>query len=122
VRDYRKLKVWQKADDLVVQTYAIADQLPRDERYGLASQIKRAAVSVPSNIAEGCGRTSNADFERFLSIAAGSVTELEYQLRLVARMWPSISGTGSAATNAAVVRRMLWNLAQASRLSGRSGI
>ena len=114
VRDYTKIVAWQKANDLVPLVYRVAEQLPRDERYGLASQLKRAAVSIPSNIAEGSGRFSNRDFERFLSIAAGSASEVRYQLELVSTMWPAVD-IGSALRQAHEVKRVLWSLWHASR-------
>lgn len=82
---YRELDVWNKAMDLVVQIYRIAEQLPKDERYGLISQIQRAAVSIPSNIAEGHGKGSG-DFRRHVMIARGSLMELETQLELCVRL------------------------------------
>lgn len=82
--DYRNLVAWQKAMNLVRQTYAVSASWPAAEMYGLTSQIRRAAVSVPSNIAEGHGRVSAREFCRHLSIAYGSLMELETQL-LIAR-------------------------------------
>lgn len=82
MQDFRNLKVWQYAHQLVLDVYGATAAFPRAERYGLSSQMRRAAVSIPSNIAEGCGRGSDADFARFLSIAMGSASELEYQLLL----------------------------------------
>ncbi|MEE9297756.1 MAG: four helix bundle protein [Acidimicrobiia bacterium] len=121
MRDYQNLLVWQRADALIPAVYAVARQLPDDERFGLASQLKRAAVSIASNIAEGSGRSSDADFERFLSIAAGSASEAEYQLGLVARMWPATSGIETAQRRANQIKRMLWGLMEASR-QGRSSL
>ena len=83
---YADLLVWQKAMDLVVEIYRLCKLLPADERYGLVSQIQRAAVSVPSNIAEGQARKSNGAFQNHLSIAAGSLAELETQLILTHRL------------------------------------
>lgn len=80
------LKVWQIAMDLVVEVYAITKLFPDNEKYGLGSQMQRAAVSVPSNIAEGAGRESNADFLRFLTISRGSLSELETQLLIAQRL------------------------------------
>ncbi|WP_445425003.1 four helix bundle protein [Alishewanella sp. HL-SH06] len=80
------LKVWKLAMDLVVDVYAITRQFPDIEKFGLASQMQRAAVSIPSNIAEGAGRESNADFVRFLTIARGSLSELETQLLIAQRL------------------------------------
>ncbi len=80
VRHYRDLVVWQKAVHWVDAVYAATRGWPNDERFGLTSQVTRAAVSVPSNIAEGCARRSTGDFLRFLSIARGSLAEAETQL------------------------------------------
>jgi four helix bundle protein len=92
-RSYKKdlymhydLRVWQLAMDLVVEVYAVTKQFPDSEKYGLGSQMQRAAVSVPSNIAEGAGRESNADFLRFLTISRGSLSELETQLLIAQRL------------------------------------
>ncbi|NNK96963.1 MAG: four helix bundle protein [Desulfobacterales bacterium] len=82
MRDFKQLKVWEKAHNLTVQVYKITKSFPPDERFGLTGQLRRAAASVPTNIAEGCGRDTERDFARFLSIAAGSASELEYQLLL----------------------------------------
>jgi len=80
VHDYKQLVVWQKAMDLVLAVYRISATFPRDERFGLTNQIRRAAVSVPSNIAEGQGRGIGRDFARFLRIANGSRQEVEPHL------------------------------------------
>ena len=80
IRHYRDLLVWQKAVDWVDAIYAATREWPKEERYGLISQVTRAAVSVPSNIAEGCARRSTGEFVRFLSIARGSLAEVETQL------------------------------------------
>ena len=79
---FKDLIVWQKSRILVKDIYILTNKLPLDERFGMKSQICRCAVSIPSNIAEGCGRNSNADFSRFLDIANGSVYELESLLIL----------------------------------------
>jgi len=85
--DYRDLVAWQKAMDLVERVYLATNEFPREERYGLTSQIRRAAVSVPSNIAEGQGRRSTDDeLIRFLQISLGSLCELETQLELAVRL------------------------------------
>ena len=78
--------VWQKAMKLVERAYAVSKNFPTDERYALTSQLKRASVSVPSNIAEGYGRNSTIDYIRFLQIALGSLYELDTQLELAARL------------------------------------
>lgn len=77
VADYRELIVWQKALDLVEMVYRITQRFPKEEVYGLTSQIRRAAVSAPANIVEGQGRSTTADFLHFLSIAHGSLKEVE---------------------------------------------
>ena len=82
MRDFRKLEVWQKAHHLTIQVYRVTNIFPSDERFGLTSQLRRAAASVPTNIAEGCGRDSERELARFMSIAAGSASEAEYQLLL----------------------------------------
>lgn len=78
--DYRNLEVWQKAMKLTMMIYDAADTFPNHERYGLVSQMERAAVSIPSNIAEGYGRQSDKEFYHFLSIARGSLYELQTQV------------------------------------------
>jgi four helix bundle protein len=86
VKDYRELIAWQKAMDLVEAVYRRTASLPNEERYGLTNQMRRAAVSVPSNIAEGQGRRSTRDFVHFLSIARGSVKEVETQVVIARRL------------------------------------
>jgi four helix bundle protein len=80
--DDNKLIVWQKSHELVLKIYEIKKAFPRDEQFGLTSQIRRAAVSVPSNIVEGKARGSNKEFKRFLLISRGSLEEVKYQLLL----------------------------------------
>ena len=82
MKDFRQLQVWQKAHSIVLEIYQVTADFPKEERFGLISQIRRASVSVPSNIAEGCGRGGDAELARFLQIAMGSASELEYQLLL----------------------------------------
>jgi four helix bundle protein len=82
MKDFRDLKVWEKAHALVLECYDATKPFPREEIFGLVSQIRRAATSVPANIAEGCGRRGNAELHRFLQMAMGSANELEYHLLL----------------------------------------
>jgi four helix bundle protein len=82
IKNYKDLKVWQQSRLLVVDIYAISSHFPKEEQFGLTSQIRRAAVSIPSNIAEGHSRTSTKDYVKFISIAIGSLAEVETQLLL----------------------------------------
>ncbi|MBK8615644.1 MAG: four helix bundle protein [Anaerolineales bacterium] len=82
MKDFRKLKVWEKAHQLALNVYKVTGAFPKEELYGLTSQIRRSSMSTPTNIAEGCGRNTDADFARFLQIAMGSASETEYQLIL----------------------------------------
>lgn len=82
MKDFRELKVWEKAHHLVLAVYAATMDFPKDETYGLMSQIRRASISIPANIAEGCGKSGDNEFSRYLYIAMGSASELEYELLL----------------------------------------
>ena len=86
MRDHSKLRAFELADEVAVLVYRATAGYPREELYGLTSQMRRAAVSVPSNIVEGCARDSEADYLRFLYIAFGSLRELHYQLSLSKRL------------------------------------
>ena len=86
VKNYQELIVWQKAMDFVEEVYTVLRSFPREEIFGLTSQLRRAAVSIPSNIAEGQGRRTTADFLRHLSIAYGSLREVETQLLIATRL------------------------------------
>jgi four helix bundle protein len=86
IRDYRDLAIWQRAMDLAQRTYDLSASFPASEQYGLTSQLRRSAVSVPSNIAEGHGRESDGDFARFLRIARGSLAEMQTQILLAERL------------------------------------
>ena len=90
---YRQLVVWQKAMDLVTAVYSLTEGFPKTEQFGLTSQIRRCAVSIPSNIAEGSKRATKADFKNFLSIALGSGAELETQLEITKRLGYVHSGS-----------------------------
>lgn len=86
LKNYQDLIAWQKSMDLVEEVYRSSKDFPREEMYGLTSQIRRAAVSIPSNIAEGQGRRTTADFLRHLSIAYGSLREVETQILIARRL------------------------------------
>ena len=81
MQDFRNLEVWSRAHKLTLRIYALTERFPRSEMFGLSSQLRRAAASVPTNLAEGCGRTQ-AEFGRFVQISFGSACEVEYQLLL----------------------------------------
>ena len=82
MQNFRNLQVCQKSHRLTLAIYKATKAFPKDEQYGLTSQIRRATASIPANIAEGCGRSTDMDFARFLQIAAGSTSELDYHLLL----------------------------------------
>lgn len=86
MRDHTKLRAFELADDVAIAIYRATISFPREEQFGLTAQMRRAAVSVASNIVEGCGRQSKADYIRFLDMAYGSLCELEYQVSLAHRL------------------------------------
>lgn len=86
MKDYRALQVWQRSHQLTLAVYAVTKRFPKEELFGLTSQVRRASSSIPSNIAEGCGRDSDAELKRFLGIAHGSASELEYFLLLASEL------------------------------------
>ena len=86
IRSYRDLKVWQRGVDLVETTYRLSERFPAEERYGLTAQVRRAAISIPSNIAEGWGRSTRRDYNHFLRTARSSLLEVETQLIIAHRL------------------------------------
>ena len=82
MRDFHKLGIWQRSHKLALDIYKVSKAFPKEEIFGITSQIRRAASSIPTNIAEGCGRSSNKDFAHFLQISIGSASEVEYELLL----------------------------------------
>ncbi|WP_027066716.1 MULTISPECIES: four helix bundle protein [Maribacter] len=78
MRDYKKYNVWELGHEVTLEIYKLTNTFPKDENFGLTSQMRRASSSIPANIAEGCGRESDAEFKRFLIISQGSASELEY--------------------------------------------
>jgi four helix bundle protein len=109
VNSFRDLRVWQAAMDLVTETYRLAQLFPKQETYGLASQIQRAAVSVPSNIAEGHAREHIKEYLHHLSMAQGSLAELETQLEIAARLnYISLDQLREGLTSIASLGRQLY--------------
>jgi four helix bundle protein len=108
MQEYRDLKVWQRAHQVALRIYKVSASFPDQERFGVTSQVRRAVVSIPANIAEGSRRGSDADFARFLQIAIGSSSEVDYLL-LLARDLGYIGGQEyeAAATEVQEVGRML---------------
>ena len=86
VKNYKELEVWQKAMELVVYVYRLSRQFPKDEQFALTNQLRRAALSIPSNIAEGFGRDSHKDFVNFLHVSRGSLFEVGTQLDIASRL------------------------------------
>lgn len=82
MRDFTKLEVWKRSHALTLKVYQLTKSYPKEELFGLSSQMRRSSSSIPTNIAEGCGRNSNAQLKQFLTIASGSSSELQYQLML----------------------------------------
>jgi four helix bundle protein len=119
MRDFRKLKVWEKAHQLTLAVYRVTTPFPKEELYGLTGQMRRSSASIPANIAEACGRSSEADTARFFSIAMGSASELEYQL-LLGRDLGLIASEQyeQLACNVIEVRRMLTSLIQRLKADG----
>ncbi len=107
--NHKDLEVWKRSIDLVLEIYNLTKELPKEEKYGLISQIKRSSVSIPSNIAEGAARSSTKEFIRFLDIANGSLSELETQLIIVNKL--GFFQTEELVENdLKIIRKMLYRL------------
>lgn len=108
MRNYRDLQVWTKAHNLTLELYRLSRQFPREELYGITNQLRRAAVSIGANLAEGCGRRTSSELARFVRIALGSASELDYHLLLCCDLGfmatDEFTRTSSALTE---VRKML---------------
>jgi four helix bundle protein len=113
MKDFRDLQVWQKAHLLTLSVYRLTASFPRDEQYGLTSQLRRASSSIAANLAEGCGRNGDAELARFCSIAMGSASELEYHV-LLARDLNILTANDYATLvrDTSEVKRMLAGLIQ----------
>ncbi|MBI4033509.1 four helix bundle protein [Candidatus Saccharibacteria bacterium] len=105
---YKDLLIWQRGIDLVESVYEITAQLPPQEKYGLATQLQRAAVSVPSNIAEGYKRNNLQEYIQFCGIASGSIAELDTQLIIVAKVYPAVT-LGNIFKEADTLQAMLYS-------------
>ena len=95
MRDYRKLRVFHKADALLLDIYKWSSKLPDDEKYTLRSQIRRSALSIPTNIVEGSARLGEGEYVHFLNIALGSSAELAYLVDVAGRIYPSLAKNGN---------------------------
>jgi four helix bundle protein len=122
MKDFRDLHVWQKAHLLTLASYRATDGFPKAETYGLTIQIRRCAASIAANIAEGCGKRGNGEFQRFLNIACGSASELEYHF-LLARDLAFLGDVDYQKLNQGVVevKRMLASLAGKVEAERRAG-
>ena len=120
MKDFKELRVWSKAHELTVLVYKLTRAFPRDEVYGLTSQVRRSAASVGANIAEGCGRHSDGEMTRFLQIARGSASETEYHLLLAKELGFLQEADFQVAEQAVVaIQRMLTALDQKVQPQGR---
>jgi four helix bundle protein len=108
MRNYRDLQVWKKAHDLTLELYRVSQRFPREEMYGITGQLRRAAVSIGANLAEGCGRRTSTELARFVRIALGSASELDYHLLLCRDLgFMSPEEFASASGGLTEVRKML---------------
>ena len=108
MKNFRELKVWEKAHKLTLAVYKATEPFPKHELYGLTNQIRRSSASIPANIAEGCGRAGEAELARFLQIAMGSASELEYHLVLARDLkFLGMSEYQRLASDVTEVKRML---------------
>ena len=116
MKDYRELRVWERAHGLTLRIYKATENFPQHERYGLAGQLRRAAASIPTNLAEGCGRGTDGELARFVQIAAGSASETDYLLRLCHDL-EYIAGDNYVALSEELIeiRKMLTSLIQRIR-------
>jgi len=113
MKNFRDLQVWSRAHEMTLSVYRETSHFPREELFGLTSQMRRCSASIAANIAEGCGRRGNAELHRFLQIALGSASELEYHL-LLARDLQYLESSAYEKLNGAVeeIKKMLYSLAR----------
>ncbi|MFZ1808504.1 MAG: four helix bundle protein [Cyclobacteriaceae bacterium] len=118
MNNYKELKLWQKSVDLAVEIYKVTNSFPKEEMYGLTSQIKRSAVSIPSNIAEGAGRNTKKDFNNFLGISTGSSCELDTQLIIASRIgFIKDSSLQTLQNQIEEIQKMNWALKRSLKLT-----
>jgi four helix bundle protein len=119
MKDFRDLLVWKKAHSFVLKIYAVTRSFPREEQYGITSQLRRAAVSIPTNTAEGCGRISEIEFARYLEIAFSSACETEYLLLLSRELeYLDADKYKSLADEVCEIKRMLLGLLKKLKAEG----
>ena len=110
MRDFRQLEIWKKSHVLTLKIYNCTKSFPKDELYGITSQLRRASLSIPTNIAEGCGRLSEAEFYRFLVIALGSANELDYLVQVAGDLnFLDISVQQELLNNVKEIKQMLYS-------------
>ncbi|MFI5335655.1 MAG: four helix bundle protein [Opitutales bacterium] len=108
MKDYRQIQVWQRSHALTVRIYQLTKHFPKDELFGLTSQMRRAASSTPANIAEGCGRDGDPELRRFMTIALGSACELDYHILLATELgYLTAQASAPIAGDILEIRRML---------------
>ena len=113
MKDFKKLEVWERAHDLTLDLYRSTEKFPREELFGLTSRIRRCSASIGANIAEGCGKRGNAEFQRYLQIASGSASELDYHLLLARNLnFLSIQEYERLTMQLTQMRKMLTSLLQ----------
>lgn len=113
MKDYRALQVWQRGHRLTLGVYAATKRFPKEEAFGLTSQLRRAASSIPANLAEGCGRDGDAELRRFVAIAHGSASELEYFLLLASQLgYLTATEHAPLATKVSELKKMLGALSR----------
>ena len=118
MKGHHKLDVWKRSIDLVTKVYDMTSSFPKEEIYGLSYQIRRASISIPSNIAEGAGRISNKEFIQFLSVAQGSIAELETQL-IISKNLGYIKEVEGLLSELDEISRMIIGLQESLRQKGR---
>lgn len=112
MKDFRDLEVWKKAHELTLAVYQSTEGFPKHELFGLTSQMRRCSASIAANIAEGCGRSNNGDFHRFLQNAMGSAVELDYHVLLASDLGYLGTANGSLAPKVVAVKQMLSKLSR----------